>query len=241
MWLRPKDVALILVAVGASATCIRLGFWQLDRLDQRRALNSLYEQRLALPSIDLATVVSFDSLQFARAHVSGVYDYERQVVAVMRRLNGALGVHIVTPLKVSDEVAVWVNRGWVSSVDGRTADLGILIERDSALVQGYLTVPMVPDRPPAGTRDDWPAYVARVSPQLLAPRFPYRTLPVVLMRDQPESGSELLPIPPPESTDGPHLSYALQWFAFALIALVGTAFLLRAEVGIREPRDRGRC
>lgn len=230
MRLRPKDIALILVAVGASATCIRLGFWQLDRLGQRRALNSLYEQRFASPSIDLATVASFDSLEFTRAHASGVYDYERQLVAVMRRLNGVLGVHIVTPLEVSNGVAVLVNRGWVSSADGRTVNLRSLTERDSARVEGYLTVPIASGRPSAGGRGDWPAYVVRVSPQLHAARFPYRILPVVLVRGRSASVNELLPIPPPEATDGPHLSYALQWFAFALIALIGTAVLLRAEV-----------
>ena len=39
-----------------------------------------------------------------------------------------------------------------------------------------------------------------------------------------------MPEPPPELTDGPHLDYALQWFAFATIAVVGYAVLLRREV-----------
>jgi surfeit locus 1 family protein len=51
-------------------------------------------------------------------------------------------------------------------------------------------------------------------------------LPLVVLDQTPTTG---LPRrwPPPVLNDGPHLSYAIQWFSFALIVLVGTGALLR--------------
>jgi surfeit locus 1 family protein len=53
-------------------------------------------------------------------------------------------------------------------------------------------------------------------------------LPVLLRRS--DSATPLLqPVPLPERSDGPHLSYAIQWFAFALIALAGSVALARSS------------
>ena len=48
-----------------------------------------------------------------------------------------------------------------------------------------------------------------------------------------------MPAPIPELDDGPHLSYAFQWFAFATIATVGYVILVRREVADRRGRASG--
>jgi cytochrome oxidase assembly protein ShyY1 len=56
-------------------------------------------------------------------------------------------------------------------------------------------------------------------------------LPVVvqLKTSAPGDDPSLAPIPLPELGDGPHLSYAVQWFLFAAVAAVGYVLLLRRE------------
>jgi len=59
-----------------------------------------------------------------------------------------------------------------------------------------------------------------------------------LRSQTPPSGVLPVPAPLPELTEGTHLSYAFQWFAFATIAAVGYVILVRREV-IEERRAAG--
>ena len=62
-------------------------------------------------------------------------------------------------------------------------------------------------------------------------------LPAVLQRaaSSPADADVLVPVPQPELDAGPHRSYAVQWFIFATIGLVGYPLILR-----RVARDRSR-
>ena len=61
---------------------------------------------------------------------------------------------------------------------------------------------------------------------------PYELVPwfIQLQRQTPAGGELPVPEPPPQLSEGPHLSYAFQWFAFATIAAVGYVTLVRREV-----------
>ena len=52
--------------------------------------------------------------------------------------------------------------------------------------------------------------------------------------DPGPAGPRALVVPSPGS--GPHLPYAIQWFLFGVIAIVGWAVLLRASVRELHPR-----
>ena len=85
---------------------------------------------------------------------------------------------------------------------------------------------------PAVQRDgDRITVLSRVDLETLQEQVPYELLPmyVILRTQHPEQGDLPVPEPPPELTDGPHLGYALQWFAFGSIALIGWVILVRRE------------
>ena len=57
--------------------------------------------------------------------------------------------------------------------------------------------------------------------------LPYKLLPVyILLQDQQPAQAQPETVAPPGFDDGPHLSYAIQWFSFATIAVVGCVVLL---------------
>jgi surfeit locus 1 family protein len=117
-------------------------------------------------------------------------------------------------------VGVLVDRGWTYAADGMTVDPGLLGEPDSTVVEGVFGLP-------SGRFG--------VGPDTL--RVGYPLLPVVLRRTSPSPGmpAALRPVPPPALDDGPHLSYAVQWFSFAAIALVGGALLARRDARAYVP------
>lgn len=232
----------LVVGVLVAATCVRLGVWQLDRLAQRRAYNRVIAGRLALPPLALndSTLslagVQPDSLRFRRVTAAGRFDFSRQLVVLAQAHAGLPGIHVVTPLRFSDSTAVLVERGWLPSPDGRSLDTAWIAEPESTMAVGVL---LRAEARRAGTvgADTWPLAVLSPDPAAVGPAYPYRLLPLLLRRDSlPPGVADLQPVPVPAVSEGPHLSYAIQWFAFATIALVGSAIVFaRLGVGCSPP------
>lgn len=231
---------VLLIGALAAAVCVRLGFWQLSRLRQRQALRALVEARQRQPAFEVTGVAAFrattfgvvDSLAYRRAVARGVFDFSRQVVVVARVVERVPAVFVVTPLRLADGQAILVERGWAASPDASTVPVDSLFEPDSAVVTGTLL--QVTATRELATRDTtWPARVPVDNPAKLGARYPYPLLPWVLRRTEAPAASVagLRPIPVPVIDNGPHLSYAIQWFAFATIAVVGSVALFRRERG----------
>lgn len=204
---------------------IRLGLWQVTRLHERRAAN-----HTALAAREAETVVIGDTarpidvrtLQNRRITIEGRYDFSGELVLRGQSASGVPGVRVITPLRpVRSDTAILVQRGFVPSPDANTVDLAPL--REEGTVQVTASVFLLPDTAVSGEprekdgRTTWRridlAAVRRqlgypVSP-LLALQLPDPSLPATPRRD-----------PPALLDDGPHLSYAVQWFSFALTALV---------------------
>jgi surfeit locus 1 family protein len=201
---------LAAAAVLAAAGCVAAGIWQLRRLDQRRARNTVIAARRALPPLELRGVVVVDSVRQRRVLARGAYDFSAEQTWPGRSFQGTPGVALVTPLRLADGAAVLVDRGWVPSPDAYHVDLRSYREPDTATVVGLALIP------PRGRGDvNTTGY-----------------LPFVIQLEAPDPPSERgLPRrwPLPALDNGSHLSYAIQWFSFAAIALVGTAALLRSR------------
>ncbi len=218
--------AALVIGVAAAAVCGRLGLWQLDRLAERRSANALVESRSSLARLDLLrTGLPPESLPFRRVGVTGTFDFDHQVVVVARSYQGVPGVYIVTPLVMENGRAVLVERGWAPSPDGRTVDLTLYAENDTVSIEGVLRQTEPDTRP--GAAAGWPVYTRFADPEQLQSRYGVTLLPLVLRRTSPPAmpTAELRPVPLPQLTSGPHLSYAVQWFTFGTIALVGGAIL----------------
>lgn len=220
-------VLALLIGFGTAALCFRLGLWQLDRLAERRAWNADVEARMAAPAIALTsglTSTPADSLRYRRVEARGTFAFADQRAEPNRSFQGAPGVYVVTPLRFPDGSGVLVQRGFTYAADGMTADLPALGEPESTVVHGILLLP-------AGRY--------AVHPESLTVGYP--VLPLVIRRtDRPSGAPEaLVPVPLPALDEGPHRSYAVQWFAFATIAAVGGVILaLRRGTGLRVPPGR---
>ncbi len=230
--------ASLLVVLGV-ALLIRLGFWQLDRLAERRASNAHLLAQLELPPLTITgQALAPSGVDLRRATVRGRYDFAQEMVLRNRALNGAPGVHVITPLRIAGSAtAVLVDRGWIP-YDEAAPELRRVYDRPTGEVEvrGILHVsqarlnslspadpPLSPDRP---RLDEW----FRVDIPRIQQQLPYPLLSVYLEEGQP-SVAALPPISTPDAlprpdvqidlSDGPHLSYAIQWFSFATILLVG--------------------
>lgn len=232
-----RTLVFVLFAILAAAAFVRLGFWQLHRLSERRAQNAALIGRLSQPTIDLARLPADSDLRYRRARITGSPDYAHELVLTNRSHDGSPGVNLLTPVRVPGrDTAIVVDRGWVYAPDGSTVDLSRWHESDSTFV-GY--VGLIPEREGSGsaTLGGRPRLLRRFDRAALAQALPYPAAPVFLIALVPDSSrpipQQVARIGVPPLDEGPHLSYAIQWFAFAAIALAGAGIVV-ARGRLRE-------
>ena len=237
MFTRKWLLATLLVLAG-TALCVRLGIWQLDRLDQRRAFNSQVETMRAMPLLDLNSELPDDlaGMEWRAVQVTGEYDFENQVALRNQYYGDQYGYHLLTPLLFKG-TAVLVDRGFIPAESNSTpADWRKYDEPDTVTVKGQIRLGQTK---PAfgGVADALPKNGARLEIwnntdiTRIADQLPYPILPVFVQPDMDENDTEPpIPYQPVvELTEGSHFGYALQWFTFATILFVGYPFFLRKQ------------
>ncbi len=243
-------MATILVAAGMLVMA-RLGIWQLNRLEQRRAANANLTHQLAMPPLLLNKDALPDDLTLLKnrkAMVQGTFDYSQQIILLLQNWTGAgtdssaffgstqqPGIDLVTPLVMAGtNKAVLVNRGWIPQKEASPENLSRYnYPAGQITVNGYilLSETLSPARatavavqPAAGDfKRDW----YRVDIEAIQAQMPYELLPIYV-EQMPVPGEEtafpLRAEPVFDLSDGPHIGYAIQWFIFASILGVGYLF-----------------
>lgn len=232
---QPKWIIATVVVLALGAVFVRLGIWQLDRLEERRVTNAVGEQRLDARPVDLSTLLEetseTDSLQYRRVTVEGEYDPSEEVLIRSQVELGQAGFHVVTPLVRDDGSAVLVNRGWVPiTMDTPPVDAEPPSGRQ--IVEGW--VQLTQTRPALG-QEEPPGDLGvlnRINVERLGRQTPHELAPVYVVAMGERSDDLPIRVDPPDFTDeGPHLGYAIQWFGFAAVVLIGFFFLLRRKGG----------
>ena len=218
-------------ALATAAICGRLGLWQLSRLSERRHDNAIARGALAEPPITLPGGAS--PLPGRRIAATGSFDHDHELVLRGRAHDGAPGIEIATPLRLrGSDSALIVIRGFVPSDDAMSVDLSALREPGEQNVHGIaFAVSEEADSGAPVTHGGTTSW-RRLDLGALRSRVPYPVHAVALWQ-QKETGMSGMPIRlgAPELSDGPHLNYAIQWFAFAAIFLVGgIVFTFRRRV-----------
>lgn len=249
-FLTPRWILTTLIVIVGVGVLIRLGFWQLDRLEWRRAFNSRATGQLNAPSLDLNTVQPVEQLfdmEYRTATVRGTYDFSQEVLLRNQVWENLLGYHVLTPLKIDGtDWFVLVDRGWIPFEDGAPTDRVKYQESGTVALTGMIRRAQekpdfggVPDptfTPGQSRLDAWNVVnVVRIQEQ-----SGLKLLPVYIIQ-APEPAWNELPhrsLPEIEISEGSHQSYAIQWFSFAAILGLGYPFFLRRQLS-RKDTDRG--
>lgn len=251
--LRPWWIVSHLVVVALVVSFVSLGLWQLRRLDEVRDRNDRLAARLALdevPVTDLVPEGAADADAAAtdrRVTATGRYRADEQVLIRGRSLDDAPGSWVLVPLELDDGRVVAVNRGWIRN-DGRFRAVPDTYDVPDGEVEVTGLLHRSQERgtlgatdPPGGVLES----LARVDLDRLGQQVDGDLMPVWVQLIEAELAApdpSPTPLAPPVVNDeGSHLSYAVQWFIFASIALGGYPMILRRaareHTGVRSSDD----
>ncbi|TLN02246.1 SURF1 family protein [bacterium] len=231
---------LVIAGVGVLA---RLGLWQLDRLAQRRAFNARVIAQEQAGELNLNQTLAqraemFD-MEYRRVTVRGEYDFNQQVLLRNQELDGKLGFHLLTPLRIAgSDQSVLVDRGWIP-YDQAAPQLRVKYEEPGVVtVSGVIRRPQTrpdfggvadPTLAPGETRlDAWNIVnLERIQQQTTLDLL---SVYIVQAPDAAWSGLPARQLVMPEISEGPHFGYAMQWFTFAAILGLGYPFFVRRQL-----------
>lgn len=238
--LRPKWLAFHLLVVAGMIAMINFGFWQLRRLDERQAFNTVIEERYDAPPLPIDELlmpgVDLDDVAWRPATASGTYLVDDGILVVNRSQNGRAGVNTVVPLLLDDGRVLLVNRGFVPQTFEIPPIPGVEVEITGRLRPSQeRRLGQLSDKA-EGVLDE----VQRLDLDRLSPQFDEPLLPMYIdliesVPAEPEGVPE--PVIAPDLSEGNHLSYAAQWFIFSMALGVGWVLAVRRSAATRRLAD----
>jgi cytochrome oxidase assembly protein ShyY1 len=234
--LRPKWIGFHVLVAVAIVTMINLGLWQLRRLDERQEFNATVEARYDAPPEPIDAVLTPttdpDDVEWRPVTARGTYRPDATVHIVNRSQNGRAGDNIVVPLELEDGRVLLVNRGFVPLGTDVPAPPTGVVEIDGRLRPTQERKLGQLSDPSEGTiteaqRIDIPRLAQQVEGEVL-------DMYVDTFESRPTDAPVLEPVAKPELGEGPHLSYAVQWFIFSACAAVGWVLAVRRSIAVRR-------
>lgn len=250
---QPRWIFLLILVPLLVVLFFYLSEWQRERYDGRNEANVVVEQTLAIPAAPLDVVLSEQHTasapaQWRQVNMSGTYLADSQALVRKKPMHGKVGFWVITPLKLAIPISisaansptkvesqvntVLINRGWIPPSTTPNAAVNVPeppageVSVTGRLQEMQAAETLPGDLPPGQILHVAPAEMKLASSARVAPMY------VNLQASNPAQTGDITVLPEPEIDSGPHLSYALQWIAFAVVLVVGIVILVR-----REARD----
>lgn len=199
-----------------------LGFWQLDRADEKQAMFDRFGAAGA--AVDFPDVIDQppESLRYRRVTLRGRYVAARQFLLEGMFHDSRPGLHVLTPLRLADSAGmVLVNRGWIPETLTRQVRPELPLSEAWRDISGRV-VPY----PQAGMRlagvpdSGWPRRVVYPTPDEISAALSLEVLPHMIWLDPDEADGFVREWKPAEFGPARHIGYAVQWFALAFTLIL---------------------
>ncbi|WP_022892080.1 SURF1 family protein [Agromyces subbeticus] len=213
--------------------CSALGAWQFNRraeaLAELARIDANYDAAPVPVGDALPDRAAFDIDQrWQIVALSGEYLPDDEVVVRNRPFGGSSGFEVITPFRLDDGTVFMIDRGWIAqNAEGRPSvvppppDGEVQVEARLKAGEGRIE-----------GRTSTGAEFATIDLPELAERVgepSYTGAYGVLVQSRADAETPPLAAPRPERDEGPHLSYALQWYVFALLGFIGLAWAANQE------------
>ncbi len=235
--LRPKWIGFHLLCIVGIIGMVNLSVWQFQRLADRQEFNESVRERTQLEVVDVTAVENEEptDLQWRPVGAKGTYLAEEQVLVVNRSQGGRAGSNVITPLLLDDGRVVIVNRGFIaldqSAPEPPAGEVRIV---GTARISESRRTGQSAEAP-GDLREFLRLDLSRLDDQIDGDVL---DIWIAAEVSDPVDDPLLSPVALPELSDGPHLSYAIQWLIFAVALAIGWVLAVRWSISRRrDPRS----
>jgi cytochrome oxidase assembly protein ShyY1 len=230
------------LAVVFAAVCVALSQWQIARLNETRTANELVDRNyhstpIALDSA-LPSLTSYSARQqWKQVTLTGTYLTDEQVLVRNRPLNGQPGFEVLDPLLLADGRVFVVDRGYVPIGNTQDRPDSIPSPRSDTVT---VVVRLQAGEPTLSGRSDTQGELATIHlPDVakLVGKPTYTRAYGLMVSESPAAATRPTAMQKPELDEGLHISYAIQWVIFGIMAFFGLWYAIRQEYRMRNVDD----
>jgi cytochrome oxidase assembly protein ShyY1 len=228
-WLGYFALALVF-----ALACVALGNWQMNRRTAVVENITKIQQNYSGTIVDYADVAgNFDSLdpakEWTQVRMVGSYVTEDQRIVRNRPLNGTPGYEVLVPLKLENGDTVIIDRGWLPIGNKEAGHPDLVPEPKSGVIEVVARLKPVEPRLNRGAPDGQLASI-ELNDYAAQLDYPIKTGSYgQLATENPAAAGNPVAFPAPSIDEGSHLSYAMQWIAFGILAFVGFGYAARMQ------------
>jgi len=233
----PTLASIVLVPFLAS-----LGFWQLDRADQKREIDNGVKDAQAKSPLNLNQFKGnyFSKEIYRTASITGQYDNQHQFLLDNRTHQGKAGYHVLTPFLIDGtNKTIIINRGWIGyqgtrdnipdiSIDENTRNImGVMKQQGRAIVLNDGSDTNIGYEKQQQLRNS--KLIQSVQLPVLAKQLDSDLLPIIIELEKTDKTGFIREWQPYYGSIDKHHAYALQWFAMA-----GILFMLFIKLNTKR-------
>lgn len=248
------SVGLVLLAI-----LIRLGFWQLDRAEEKRQLLSFIEHQQSLPALSFSEAVLNETgstedgaqLAYRQIRLRGEFDRSHYWLIDNKVFRGKVGYEVVAPFYATSGEVVLVNRGWVAAPSRREVLPGVSFPESEIEIRGrFIPVSnnkMVRNISSSNLEGQWPVRIQQLSiveaqQALNSENLVSTSLPQEILQLSPNDPSALEMVWRDVNVSASkHQGYAAQWFSMAVVLVIALiiANIRVHKTSLSQPEDMG--
>ncbi len=222
--------SFILPAILISLTVwglLSLGFWQLDRADQKRQIESAFLKAQQASILSVNNLQDLLDKEYHQVLLKGHYDNDKQFIYDNQIVNSTAGYYVLTPFVLENKTAILVNRGFVPWYNNRNKLANINISTDETTIKAKLIKPkqrIKLKQHPINTT--FPILIQSLDVNKLSKLSNYQIIPMIAQLDTDQKDGFFRKWEPFYGSVDKHLGYAMQWFLMALVLSIIAIYLL---------------
>lgn len=233
MRMRPLAIntLAVMLLIALFITLLKLGFWQLDRANNKEVTNALRTKRLHTTSLALPKIAQLNGLNGQQITLQGQLDFSKSMLLDNRVVNGVVGFEVLVPLHMKNQNRVLINLGWIAAGPKRSILPALTMWKNIEEVSGYLhrpsLNPFVNSLINASDKKQYPIVIPAVDFEEIKTALDQDYYPsVIRLHEDSDWGYYKAWRWSNKMTAHKHRGYAIQWFALALTLLLLSSYFI---------------
>ena len=206
------------------AFLVSLGFWQLDRAEEKRAIETSIKDANSGVVELIESTDTLEDKEYYAVRIQGQYLNDKQFIYDNQIVDQAAGYYVLTPFELKGQTkAILVNRGFIPWNGRRDKFADIFVDSDPREIKVQISKPITRIELKSSELDsEFPVLVQAIDIDALIGLSGIELTSVVGFLDASSSDGYVRKWEPYTGSIEKHIGYAIQWFLMALVlAIIG--------------------